>query len=262
METADESPQSPGGMKGRKRKEPVEHVHRVMRGSGETSQAAALKESGTSDGDAEYQVNARNPIFAKSEKTSSWEMRFLAHHYHPSVCSFADSVTTRKFVEYDGDPLHDFSLKHFLDRFVRKKPKADKEKEDDDNDSVNSDEFEEILRKSEKNLQGDDDDVEWDDLTDEELDQDEDLFDDDDDDDDIEDLFDSDDDLSEGDFDDEFDEEDHELRGTDSLFAPAEEVDQDEDGNFVIRKKEISGKKMKRGKNKADLPIGKRLKRS
>lgn len=260
METADESLQSPGGVKGKKRKESVKHVQRVMRG--ETSQSAALKESGALDADAVYQVNVRNPLFANSEKTSSWEMRFLARHYHPSVCSFADSVISHKFVEYDGDPLHDFSLKHFLDRFVRKKPKAQEEKEDDDNDSVNSDEFEEILRKSEKNLQGDFDDEEWGDLTDEELDGDElddDLFEDED----MEDLFDSDDDLSEGGFSDEFG-DDEELHGTDSLFVPAEDVDEDEDDNFVIRKKDagIGNEKVKRGKKKAKLPIGKRLKRS
>ena len=257
MQAADESPQSPGDTKREKKRKGLRQ--HVLKGAGKITEPAALKESGTSVGQVEYQVNARNPLFAHSENTSSWEMRFLTCHYHPSVCSFAQSITSRKFIDYDGDPLQDFSLKHFLDRFVRKKPKVQHDA-DDDNDSVNSDEFEEILRKNETNLQGDDDDVEWDDLTDEECeDGDDDLFDDDE----VEDLFDSDDDLSEGGFSDAFDEEDHHM-GSDSLFAPAEDVEEDEDGNFVFRKEKSSVKtnEKKRVKNQAKLPVGKRLRKT
>lgn len=264
MESADESlsPHSPAHKKdGKKKKQRV-------RASQKQAEPVAVDDSGASE--AEYQVNGRNPLFAHSEKTSAWEMRFLTCHYHPSVCSFAESVTARKFVDYDGDPLHDFSLKHFLDRFVHKKPKErEQEKDVEDNDSVNSEEFEQILRKNERNLQGDDDDVEWEDLSDLSDDHehddgdgetDDELFDDDDE---MGDLFDSDDDLSDGGFSDAFGSDDEENMKSDSLFAPAEDVDEDEDGNFVIRKEIQTGKSQtKRRKMGAKPPIEKRLKRN
>lgn len=220
---------------------------------------------GAEGGEDEYQVNGRNPAFANAEKTSVWEMHLLCRHYHPSVSSFSETVARRKFIDYDGDPLNDFSIKHFLDRFVRKKPKhADGEKDVDDNASVNSDEFEEILLKSEKNLQGDAGDVEWGDLSDEEEDVDDmgdDDFFDDEDDDGMDELFDSDDELSDGDFGDEFDDED----GTESLFVPAEDVEEDGNGNLVVRTKSNKNphplaKKRKVMKRKK-VPSVKRLKR-
>jgi ribosome biogenesis protein MAK21 len=268
MESA--ADESPADKKDRRKRK-----QRKMRTPEKQAEPVSVCESGASE--AGYQVNARNPLFAHSEKTSAWEMRFLTHHYHPSVSSFAESVTARKFVDYDGDPLNDFSLKHFLDRFVHKKPKErEHEKEADDNDSVNSEEFEQILRKSERNLQGDDDDVEWEDLSDDEWrnhsngedhdeedgETDDELFDDDDDE--MGDLFDSDDDLSDGGFSDAFgSDDDNQIGDADSLFAPAEDVEQDEDGNFVIREKIGADKfQTKRRKAGAKVPSKKRLKRN
>ena len=71
----------------------------------------------------EYQVNARDPLFANPDK--GWEMQFLTQHFHPSVCLFASSIkeSPEDKLEYDGDPLQDFSLKHFIDRFVHRTPK-------------------------------------------------------------------------------------------------------------------------------------------
>lgn len=78
----------------------------------------------------EYTLICRNPIFSNADKTSPWEMTFLRKHYHPSIAVFARSLQVGQEIEYDGDPLEDFSLRHFLDKFVHKAPvKKDDKKE-------------------------------------------------------------------------------------------------------------------------------------
>jgi hypothetical protein len=69
------------------------------------------------------ELNARNPLFVLPDK--GWEMEFLTRHFHPSVSMFASNIrnSPEDKLEYDGDPLEDFSLKHFLDRFVHRTPK-------------------------------------------------------------------------------------------------------------------------------------------
>lgn len=50
-----------------------------------------------------------------------WESCLAANHYHPSVGKFASSVGA---INYTGDPLRDFSLAPFLDKFSYKNPKT------------------------------------------------------------------------------------------------------------------------------------------
>lgn len=51
----------------------------------------------------------------------SWELSLVAHHFHPSVAKFAGSVGE---IEYAGDPLKDFGLAPFLDKFAYRNPKS------------------------------------------------------------------------------------------------------------------------------------------
>ncbi|KAI1294985.1 CCAAT/enhancer-binding protein zeta [Halotydeus destructor] len=71
----------------------------------------------------DYQLNARDPRFSQANKTSPWELLYLQRHYHPSVSLFASNISQKKGTQYDGDPLTDFTLKHFLERFVFRNPK-------------------------------------------------------------------------------------------------------------------------------------------
>jgi len=48
-----------------------------------------------------------------------WETCLISHHYHPSVSKFAAGN-----IEYTGDPLRDFSLAPFLDKFAYRNPKS------------------------------------------------------------------------------------------------------------------------------------------
>ncbi len=52
-----------------------------------------------------------------------WDVCLLSHHFHPSVAKFAASLGG---IEYSGDPLRDFALAPFLDKFSYKNPKAHK----------------------------------------------------------------------------------------------------------------------------------------
>jgi len=50
-----------------------------------------------------------------------WEISLLAHHFHPSVSKFVNDIGK---IEYGGDPLQDFGLAPFLDKFAYRNPKS------------------------------------------------------------------------------------------------------------------------------------------
>ncbi|XP_066863896.1 CCAAT/enhancer-binding protein zeta isoform X2 [Kogia breviceps] len=79
-----------------------------------------------------YDPFSRNPLFCGAENTSLWELRKLSEHFHPSVALFAKTILQGNYVEYSGDPLQDFTLMRFLDRFVYRNPKPRKGKENTD----------------------------------------------------------------------------------------------------------------------------------
>jgi len=51
-----------------------------------------------------------------------WELSLLAHHFHPSVSMF--TAGSGGGISYNGDPLKDFALSPFLDKFAFKNPKS------------------------------------------------------------------------------------------------------------------------------------------
>ena len=51
----------------------------------------------------------------------AWEMCLAIHHYHPTVQAFTRNLGG---IEYKGDPLRDFSLAPFLDKFAYRNPKS------------------------------------------------------------------------------------------------------------------------------------------
>lgn len=58
-----------------------------------------------------------------AKRAALWEAALISHHYHPSVSKFA---TTLGDISYSGDPLRDFSLAPFLDKFAYRNPKSAK----------------------------------------------------------------------------------------------------------------------------------------
>lgn len=57
----------------------------------------------------------------KTSNPPTWELSLIAHHYHPSVAKFAGTVGE---IDYAGDPLRDFGLAPFLDKFAYRNPKS------------------------------------------------------------------------------------------------------------------------------------------
>jgi ribosome biogenesis protein MAK21 len=52
-----------------------------------------------------------------------WELSMTSHHYHPTVSKFSSSFGN---ISYTGDPLRDFTLIPFLDKFAFRNPKSTK----------------------------------------------------------------------------------------------------------------------------------------
>jgi len=92
-----------------------------------------LKESKEKDIKTFYDYTARNPKFAGGEHAVLAELIPLSRHYHPTVSMFASKILNNKSIYYDGNPLADFTLLHFLDRFSFKNPKKPRQREGEDN---------------------------------------------------------------------------------------------------------------------------------
>ncbi|KAG7460622.1 hypothetical protein MATL_G00200720 [Megalops atlanticus] len=79
-----------------------------------------------------YDPLHRNPLFCGADHTTLWELKRLSAHFHPSVALFARTILQGEFIQYTGDPLQDFTLIRFLDRFVFRNPKQQKHRENTD----------------------------------------------------------------------------------------------------------------------------------
>ncbi|KAI1897384.1 hypothetical protein AGOR_G00082750 [Albula goreensis] len=79
-----------------------------------------------------YDPLHRNPLFCGADRTTVWELKRLSAHFHPSVALFAKTILQGEFIQYTGDPLQDFTLMRFLDRFVFRNPKQQKFRENTD----------------------------------------------------------------------------------------------------------------------------------
>ncbi|XP_007896659.2 CCAAT/enhancer-binding protein zeta [Callorhinchus milii] len=80
-----------------------------------------------------YDPLHRNPLFCAADRSSLWELKQLSEHFHPSVALFATTILQGDQIQYSGDPLQDFTLMRFLDRFVYRNPKQYKGKENTHN---------------------------------------------------------------------------------------------------------------------------------
>lgn len=65
-----------------------------------------------------------DPRFARAELSGLFELVQLTQHYHPSVRHYATALLKSEPIELAGNPLDDFSLAAFLDRFVYRNPKT------------------------------------------------------------------------------------------------------------------------------------------
>jgi ribosome biogenesis protein MAK21 len=73
--------------------------------------------------DSQFDPLKRDPKYARGENAHLGELTLLLSHYHPTVSKWAKAVINRDDIEYSSDPLLDFSLMNFLDRFSFRNPK-------------------------------------------------------------------------------------------------------------------------------------------
>ncbi|KAL3827587.1 hypothetical protein ACHAXA_002084 [Cyclostephanos tholiformis] len=80
-------------------------------------------EAGVSMGTIAFDPRKREPRASRAASTNDlWELSLLAHHYHPSVSKF--TAGSDGDISYNGDPLKDFALQPFLDKFAFRNPKS------------------------------------------------------------------------------------------------------------------------------------------
>ncbi|KAJ0395487.1 hypothetical protein ATCC90586_005116 [Pythium insidiosum] len=92
----------------------------------DATETAPAKDSGKQPTTAtSYDWQKRNPLFAGAETSCAWEIHHLLCHYHPSVQMFAQQLIANgtKGIEYAGDPLVDFTMHAFFEKFMNKKPR-------------------------------------------------------------------------------------------------------------------------------------------
>ncbi|KAI8788116.1 CCAAT/enhancer-binding protein zeta [Biomphalaria glabrata] len=70
-----------------------------------------------------YDPYVRNPLYTHAETECTAELHQLVRHYHPTVRLYSVMLMKGQPIHYDGDPVKDFTLARFLDRFVYKNPK-------------------------------------------------------------------------------------------------------------------------------------------
>ncbi|CAM9148871.1 unnamed protein product, partial [Ectocarpus fasciculatus] len=75
-----------------------------------------------------FNVEKREPMYAVPTDCTPvlWEAALLRQHFHPSVKAFANSWLSppNHTVKFDGDPITEFSISAFLNRFSYKNPKT------------------------------------------------------------------------------------------------------------------------------------------
>ncbi|KAL9181424.1 hypothetical protein ACHAXT_010229 [Thalassiosira profunda] len=80
----------------------------------------------TTTSEVTFDPSKREPRAAFSGKAALtknlWELSLLAHHFHPSVAKF--TAGSDGGILYKGDPLKDFALSPFLDKFAFRNPKS------------------------------------------------------------------------------------------------------------------------------------------
>ncbi|KAL1525563.1 hypothetical protein AB1Y20_020417 [Prymnesium parvum] len=89
----------------------------------ESGEAAAPAPANSHAPPGGYDWQKRDPAHARADESRLWEVAVFTRHFHPSVRQFATALSTGAPITYGGDPLKDFQLMAFLDKFVFKNPK-------------------------------------------------------------------------------------------------------------------------------------------
>jgi ribosome biogenesis protein MAK21 len=105
-----------------------------------------------------YDAAKRDPQYAQGEHSFLNELYLLQKHYHPSVQRMSKFILqnyNKEIISYDGDPLVDFSLINFLEKFMLKNPKIKKVKKETKVIENDDDELKKFLKGDEDNQNND-----------------------------------------------------------------------------------------------------------
>lgn len=72
---------------------------------------------------SQYDPFKRAAAYCGAELSLFYELTLLSRNFHPTVQVFVENILKGHKIKYFGDPLQDFSLSHFLERFSFKNPK-------------------------------------------------------------------------------------------------------------------------------------------
>ena len=76
-----------------------------------------------------YDPFKRAAAYSGAEYSLFYELILISRNFHPTVQVFVENILKGQKINYFGDPLKDFSLSHFLERFSFKNPKKAQPKE-------------------------------------------------------------------------------------------------------------------------------------
>lgn len=77
-----------------------------------------------------YDPFKRSAAFAGAELSLHYELVLMTKYFHPTVQVFVENIVKNQNIKYYGDPLQDFSMSRFLERFAFKNPKKIDTKEE------------------------------------------------------------------------------------------------------------------------------------
>ena len=95
--------------------------------SGAVVPRGSAGEGGEAERDAGYDASKREPLFARAAGACAWELAALSRHVHPSVAAMARTLLAGAPISYSGDPIVDLSLAPFLDKWLHKAPRLQRE---------------------------------------------------------------------------------------------------------------------------------------
>lgn len=94
------------------------------------NEAQKLDSSNQEKAPTKYDPFKRSAAFSGAEFSMYYELVLMSRYFHPTVQVFVQDILKGHKFKYYGDPLKDFSLAHFLERFSFKNPKKVNVKEE------------------------------------------------------------------------------------------------------------------------------------
>jgi ribosome biogenesis protein MAK21 len=96
---------------------------RVLDPTKREPRGAFVVKSGVEGGTGKFETD-NSTVPSPHDRAGLWEVALFQHHYHPAVAKFATVVGNDDGLNYRGDPLRDFGLQPFLDKFSYRNPKS------------------------------------------------------------------------------------------------------------------------------------------